>query len=59
MPCTPNVAAAIHSGKLSSNELREIVAGEPTWCAMKDDAAQKLRNHITTPAELIASIGQF
>lgn len=59
MPCTPNVAAAIHSGKLSANELREIVANEPTWCAMKDDAAQKLRDHITTPAELIASIGQF
>jgi type II secretory ATPase GspE/PulE/Tfp pilus assembly ATPase PilB-like protein len=59
MPCTPNVAAAIHSGKLSANELRNIVANEPTWCAMKDDAAQKLRNHITTPAELIASIGQF
>ncbi len=59
MPCTPNVVAAIHSGKLSANELREIVSNEPTWCAMKDDAAQKLRNHITTPSELIASIGQF
>jgi len=57
LPCGPAVEAAIHRGDCSAEVLRSVAAGDPRYCSISDDAAFKLREKVTTPAEVAAALG--
>jgi len=57
MPCGPAIVEAIHGGSLAADELLAIARRDPAFCAMRDDAAAKLRAGTTTPAEVVSAMG--
>ena len=57
MPCGPAIVEAIHRGSLAADELLAIARRDPAFCAMRDDAAAKLRAGTTTPAEVVSAMG--
>ena len=58
LPCGGAVADAIHDGRLSPDELRAAAGSAGGgFRPMSADAARKLREGVTTPAEVLAAIG--
>ena len=55
LPCGGAVADAIHAGRLASGDLRAAAGG--AFRPMSADAARKLRDGVTTPAEVLAALG--
>ena len=55
--CGGAVAEAIHAGRLAADDLREAAAAAGLFRPMADDAARKLRDRVTTPAEVLAALG--
>ena len=55
--CGGAVAEAIHAGRLAADDLREAAAATGLFRPMADDAARKLRDRVTTPAEVLAALG--
>ena len=53
----PEVAEAIHAGRLAADDLRAAAAEAGLFRPMADDAARKLRDRVTTPAEVLAALG--
>ena len=67
LPCSDEVSVAIHDGRLSAADLRAAACGPGTdggggkarFRPMSEDASEKLRTRITTPAEVLAALGTF
>ena len=57
LPCGGAVAEAVHAGRLAAGDLRAAAAAAGAFRPMSDDAARKLRDRITTPAEVLAALG--
>ncbi len=57
LECDANVADAIHAGRLSSDELREISMGNNKYYPMVRDAAAKLKAGVTSPSEIVSAMG--
>lgn len=55
--CGGAVAEAIHAGRLAADDLRQAAAAAGLFRPMADDAARKLRDRVTTPAEVLAALG--
>lgn len=59
MACDAGVADAIHAGRLSAGELREVALRSGSYCPMSADAIDKLRRGITSPAEIVSAMGSI
>ena len=69
LPCSEEVSVAIHDGRLSAADLRAAACrpgaddggggGKARFRPMSEDASEKLRTRITTPAEVLAALGTF
>ena len=57
LPCGGAVAEAVHAGRLAAGDLREAARAAGAFRPMSDDAARKLRDRVTTPAEVLAALG--
>lgn len=57
LDCSGPVSEAIHDGRHSAAELRNLAREQGRFRPMADDAAEKLRRRLTTPAECVAAIG--
>ena len=55
LACGGAVADAVHAGRLSASDLR--AAAGAAYTPMSADAARKLRDGVTTPAEVVAALG--
>ena len=59
LPCGGAVAEAVHAGRLAAGDLRAAAEEAGTFRPMADDAARKLRDRVTTPAEVLAALGSL
>ncbi len=57
LPCGGAVAEAVHAGRLAADDLRAAASAAGAFRPMSDDAARKLRDRVTTPAEVLAALG--
>lgn len=59
LPCGGAVAEAVHAGRFAAGDLRAAAEPAGAFRPMSDDAARKLRDRVTTPAEVLAALGSL